>query len=168
MINNLLFINLLLTLTFHDFHVTHTTLFYNENHKSIEITIKVAIENLERSLENQYNEKLKIGTNKEKKISQKLIEKYFNDNLKLLTNKQKIKYQWVGKEISDNLHYIYLYFEIPNFHKKDNLEYIKIENTIFLDSAIDQTNIVLIDIEDKNYNLTFTKDNDTQIIFLNK
>ena len=35
---------------FHDFHVTHTTFHYNDQSKSMEITIKVAIEDLEKSI----------------------------------------------------------------------------------------------------------------------
>ena len=75
---------------------------------------------------------------------------------------------WVGKEISDNLHDIYLYFEIPKYYKIDNIASITIENTFFLETYIEQTNIVLIEYGDNDYNLTFTKDNDIHTIFLNK
>ena len=46
----------------HDYHLTHTTLYYNANTEQVEITIKVAIEDLERALEGRLKEKLKIGT----------------------------------------------------------------------------------------------------------
>ena len=59
MMNNFLFLITILILPFHDFHVTHTTISYNDDTKSIEITIKVSIEELERSLEDVYSEKLK-------------------------------------------------------------------------------------------------------------
>tara|TARA_B100001758_G_scaffold198788_1_gene177074 strand:- start:558 stop:1070 length:513 start_codon:yes stop_codon:yes gene_type:complete len=167
MINNLLFLFTILILPFHEFHVTHTTLYYNDEKKSVEITIKVAIESLERSVENVYTEKLKLGTKNENKISQKILTEYFINHLKILTNKNKHEFKWVGKEISDNLHDIYLYFEIPNYFKNNNIERITIENTFFLELSTDQTNIVLIEFEDKDYNLTFTKDNYTQTIFLN-
>lgn len=167
MINNLLFLITILILPFHEFHVTHTTLYYNNEKKSVEITIKVAIESLERSLENVYSKKLKLGTENEKKISEKILKEYFINHLKILTNKNNHEFKWVGKEISDNLHDIYLYFEIPNYYKNNNIESITIENTLFIELSTEQTNIVLLEFEDKDYNLTFTKDNDTQTIFLN-
>tara|TARA_B100001758_G_scaffold208628_1_gene190368 strand:+ start:3617 stop:4123 length:507 start_codon:yes stop_codon:yes gene_type:complete len=166
MINNLLLLATIIIIPFHDFHVTHTTLHYNNNLKAIEITIKVAIEDLERTLENEYSKKLRLGTKQEeKKVSQEIIKDYFNNNLTFLTNKKEYQYHWIGKEISDNLHDIYLYFEIPNYFQNDQQKYLTIENTLFLETYIEQTNIVLIKIEDKNYNLTFTKDNDIQKIF---
>ena len=168
MINNLLFLATILILPIHEFHVTHTTLYYNDDTKSVEITIKAAIEDLERSLDDVYSKKLKIGSKKEKKISQKILTEYFFNHLKIFTNKKKCEFKWVGKEISDNLHDIYLYFEIPNYYKDDNIESITIENTLFIETYINQTNIVLIELEEKNYNLTFNKGNDTQTIFLNK
>ena len=64
MFKSLIYITLPLILSFHDFHVTHTTLYYNSDLQNMEITIKVAIEELEISLDNN---KLKIGTLNEKK-----------------------------------------------------------------------------------------------------
>ena len=69
--------------------------------------------------------------------------------------------------MSDNLHDIYLYFEIPNYDKKHNVKSLTIKNTLFLELFTYQTNIVLIEIIDKKYNLTFTMDNDIQTIFIN-
>ena len=86
----------------------------------------------------------------------------------ILRNNKQYKYQWVGKEISKNLHDIYLYFEIPNYTKDGNLDSLTIENTVFLESDLSQTNIVLIEFENNNYNLTFSKDHENQTIFFNK
>ena len=58
MINNFFFLIVTLFFPFHDFHVTHTTFHYNNESKSMEITIKVAIEDLEKSIENKSTKKL--------------------------------------------------------------------------------------------------------------
>ena len=143
MINNFFFLVAILFVRFHDCHVTHTTFHYSDESKSMEITIKVAIE-------------------------EKLILEYFRNNLTLSPDKNTKVYQWVGKELSDNLHDIYLYFEIPNYDKNENVESITIKNTLFLDLYDYQTNIVLIELIDRKYNLTFTIDNDIQTILMNK
>jgi hypothetical protein len=135
----------------------------------MEITIKVAIEDLEKSIENRYSKKLDdLLDNQENKNSEKLILEYFRNNLTFSEDKNTKVYQWVGKESSDNLHDIYLYFEIPNYNKNENVESITIKNTLFLDLYDYQTNIVLIELIDRKYNLTFAVDNDTQSIFMNK
>ena len=169
MINNFFFLIVTLFFPFHDFHVTHTTFHYNDESKSMEITIKVAIEDLEKSIENKSTKKLDdLSNNQENINSEKLILEYFRNNLtfSLLDNTKEFK--WVGKETSNNLHDIYLYFEIPNFDKNENIESITIKNTLFLDLYDYQTNIVLIELPERKYNLTFTIDKDIQTIFMNK
>ena len=42
-----------LFVSFHDFHVTHTNIYYNAEKESLEITVNVAIEDLEHALEDQ-------------------------------------------------------------------------------------------------------------------
>ena len=168
MINNLFFLATILFLPFHEFHVTHTNFHYNDESKSMEITIKVAIEDLEKSIKNKYDKKLDgFENNQKNKTLEKLIEEYFRNNLTLTADKNTQEYQWVGKELSNNLHDIYLYFEIPNYDKKENVESLTIKNTLFLDLYSYQTNIILIELTDKKYNLTFTMDNDIQTIFIN-
>ena len=142
-------------LSFHDFHVTHTTLHYNSDLENMEITIKVAIEDLELSLENI---ELRIGTLNEKKSSEEIIKNYIKNHLSIYGNNKIIDYKWVGKEISDNLHDIYIYFEISNFNQHKKIKSLILENTIFIETTHNQSNIVLVEFEDNDYNLTFTKD----------
>tara|TARA_Y100000813_G_scaffold70720_1_gene50125 strand:+ start:2566 stop:3084 length:519 start_codon:yes stop_codon:yes gene_type:complete len=169
MINNFFFLIVTLFFPFHDFHVTHTTFHYNDESKSMEITIKVAIEDLEKSIKNKSTKKLDELSNYQENInSEKLILEYFRNNLTFLLTENTKEFKWVGKETSNNLHDIYLYFEIANFDKNENIESITIKNTLFLDLYDYQTNIVLIELPDRKYNLTFTKDKDIQTIFMNK
>tara|TARA_B110000037_G_scaffold194820_1_gene230815 strand:+ start:582 stop:977 length:396 start_codon:yes stop_codon:yes gene_type:complete len=129
----------------------------------MEITIKVAIEDLELSLENK---ELRIGTLNEKKSSEEIIKIYFKNHLNIYGNNKIIDYKWVGKEISDNLHDIYIYFEISNFNQNEKIKSLMLENTIFIETTHNQSNIVLIEFEDNDYNLTFTKDLNRQKIQL--
>jgi len=163
MFKSILYITLPLILSFHDFHVTHTTLHYNSDLQNMEITIKVAIEDLEMSLENK---ELRIGTINEKKNSDEIIKNYFKNHLNIYGNNKIVDYKFVGKEISDNLHDIYIYFEISNFNKNNKIKSLILENTIFIATTHNQSNIVLIKFEDIDYNLTFTKDLNRQEIQL--
>ena len=166
MTKSLFFILLSIVLPFHDFHVSHTTLHYNTRQKSIEITVRVAIEDLEKTLEIKSLEPLKLGSSKESKTSNQLIYNYFKNHLKISINEKTSDYKWIGKEIAKDLHDIYLFFEISDVQYAD-AKSIFVENTIFLESIHKQTNIVLIQFRDLNYNLTFTKDDTKKIMALN-
>ena len=158
MIKSLIFLILYTILPFHDFHVSHTTLHYNKAQESIEITVRVAIDDLEKTLETKSSGKLKLGSQKENKSSDQYIKNYFDHHLQISINEKMAAYNWIGKEIAKDLHDIYLYFEIPDCNSNGNIESIAIENTLFLERSHKQTNIVLVEFEDLKYNTTFTKD----------
>ncbi|MBJ05282.1 MAG: hypothetical protein CMP65_05230 [Flavobacteriales bacterium] len=147
-------------------HITHTKVYYNTDLGSIEITIKVAIEDLERTFQNQSSEKLLIGTENENILVEKLIPNYFNKNLSFLINNQTIDYKYIGKEINKNLHDIYLYFEINSIDKDTLIKSITINNTLFLNISTNQNNFVLVEYKNQNFNVTFTKDFDNKKILL--
>ena len=142
----------------HDFHVTHTTIYYNADKEALEITINVAIEDLERALEDQTAKKITIATNTETASVDQLIEAYFRQRLIIAPNNRLIEYTWVGKEVSKDLHNLYVYFEVLNFNKNVTIEAMLIENSIFTDILPDQANIVLVEFDEQKFNLTFTKD----------
>ena len=142
---------------FHDFHVTHTNIYYNAEKESLEITVNVAIEDLERALEDQTAKKISIGTNAETESVDQLIEAYFRQRLSLASNNHLTHYQWVGKEVSQDLHNLYIYFEVLDCNQNGKIESLLIENSIFTDILPDQSNIVLVEFGDKSHNLTFSR-----------
>ena len=146
-----------LFVSFHDFHVTHTTIYYNADKEAIEITVNVAIEDLERALEDQTAKKISIGTNAETESVDELIQAYFRQRLTLVPNNRLTNYQWVGKEVSQDLHNLYIYFEVLDCNQNGKIESLLIENSIFTDILPDQSNIVLVEFGDKSHNLTFSR-----------
>ena len=164
MAKSLIFLILYTILPFHDFHVSHTTLHYNKAQESIEITVRVAIDDLEKTLDTKSSGKLKLGTPKENKSSDQYIKNYFDHHLKISINEKIASYHWIGKEIAKDLHDIYLYFEIPDCNSNANIESITIENTLFLERSHKQINIVLVEFGVLTYNLNFTKDKNRETI----
>jgi hypothetical protein len=166
MTKSLILLILYTILPFHDFHVSHTTLHYNKAQESIEITVRVAIDDLEKTLETKSSGKLKLGSPKENKSSDQYIKNYFDHHLQISINEKMAAYNWIGKEIAKDLHDIYLYFEIPDCNPSGNIESVTIENTLFLERSHKQTNIVLVEFGDLNFNLTFNKDyNKERVVF---
>jgi len=146
-----------LFVSFHDFHVTHTTIYYNADRESLEITVNVAIEDLELALEDQTAKKINIGTNAESESVDQLIEAYFRQRFTLAPNNHLIHYQWVGKEVSQDLHNLYIYFEVLECNQNGTIESLLIKNSIFTDILPEQSNIVLLEFGDKSHNLTFSR-----------
>lgn len=166
MTKSLILLILYTILPFHDFHVSHTTLHYNTAQESMEITVRVAIDDLEKTLETKSSGKLKLGSPKENKSSDQYIKNYFDHHLQISINEKMAAYHWIGKEIAKDLHDIYLYFEIPDCNPSGKIESITIENTLFLERSHKQTNIVLVEFGDLNFNLTFNKDyNKERVVF---
>ena len=166
MAKSLIFLILYTILPFHDFHVSHTTLHYNTAQESIEITVRVAIDDLEKTLETKSFGKLKLGSQKENKSSDQYIKNYFDHHLQISINEKMAAYNWIRKEIAKDLHDIYLYFEISDCNPSGKIESITIENTLFLERSHKQTNIVLVEFGDLNFNLTFNKDyNKERVVF---
>ena len=164
MAKSLILLILYSLLPFHDFHVSHTTLHYNTAQDSIEITVRVAIDDLEKNLETKSSGKLKLGSPKENKSSDQYIKNYFDHHLQISINEKMASYNWIGKEIAKDLHDIYLYFEIPDCNSNANIESITIENTLFLERSDKQINIVLVEFGVLTYNLNFTKDKNRETI----
>jgi hypothetical protein len=132
----------------------------------MEITVRVAIDDLEKTLETKSSGKLKLGSPKENKSSDQYIKNYFDHHLQISINEKMAAYNWIGKEIAKDLHDIYLYFEIPDCNPSGNIESVTIENTLFLERSHKQTNIVLVEFGDLNFNLTFNKDyNKERVVF---
>lgn len=149
-------------LSFHNFHVTHTTLHYDHIKESIEITIKVAVDDLEQALEDQGINRLHIASDNEVKIADELIKQYFNQKLKISPNNYPADLDWVGKELSENLHDLYLYFEIIKCNQNGEITSLFLENTIFTELQPDQANIVLIEFGVMNHNLIFSSSKNSQ------
>ena len=103
MTKSLILLILYSLLPFHDFHVSHTTLHYNTAQESIEITVRVAIDDLEKTLETKSSGKLKLGSPKENKSSDQYIKNYFDHHLQISINEKMAAYNWIGKEIAKDL-----------------------------------------------------------------
>jgi hypothetical protein len=151
----------------HEYHVTHSTIYYNAHKESVEITINVALEDLELALEDQTDKKINIGTVAETPNVDSLIENYFRQRFILSPNNRFTPYEWVGKEVSADLHNLYVYLEIPNCNQGGMIESLYVENTIFTDLLPDQANIVLIEHGSHSHNLTFSIAQKSQTVILN-
>jgi hypothetical protein len=166
MLQPLIILLLSIFTSFHDFHVTHTTLHYDERKETIEVTLKVALDDLEIALEEMGSQNLRIASANENSEAEKVIKAYFEQKLKISTNDQYLNLNWVGKELSNDLHDLFIYFEITNCNQNGKMTSLLIYNSIFTEILPDQANIVLVEFGEHNYNLMFSGANTGQNILL--
>jgi hypothetical protein len=144
----LLFISFLLLCSFemHQFHISKTDVTYKPTEKTLQITMHIFIDDLEKSLEKQGISKTYIGTEKEKQEANSLIIKYLQSNFSIKLNNKAIIYDFLGKETSNDKQAIWVYLEAKNV--KD-IKQIFVENKIITETYSDQKNIVQINVPSK-------------------
>ncbi len=144
----LLFISFLLLCSFemHQFHISKTDVTFKPTEKTLQITMHIFIDDLEKSLEKQGQTKLYIGTEKETKEANSLIIKYLQNNFFVKLNNKPITYDFLGKETSNDKQAIWVYLEVKNVKDVKNMF---VENKILTETYSDQKNIVQINIPSK-------------------
>jgi len=142
--------------TSHDFFVSITEIDHSATENTLQITVKLFTDDLEKALEAQGTEKLYLGTDKEAEKANQYIEKYLHQKLLLNVNDSLVDFNYLGKEF--DLEATWCYAEVENIPKVHTLE---VTNKIFLDSFEGQTNIVHTHIHNKKKSLLLSEGNIT-------
>ena len=137
----------------HQFYVAITQIDHNPETKSLEITIKIFTDDIEKTLEKETHKKLRLGSKRQDPKAGDLIFKYLNQHLTLQVNDKPAKLDFVGFEVE--LDVTWCYIEVPNVPDPKK---ITIRNTILLDAFDAQTNIVHFKIGKEQKSLLLHKD----------
>lgn len=121
----------------HPIHVSVSEIVFNPNTSSLEITHKIFLDDFEKELEELYQRKLYLGTDKQLKDLDELIKDYLDKRFIVEINKEVQKKSYVGKEI--DLEAIWIYQEIPY---REKIRELRITDTILIPFYDDQRNIV--------------------------
>ena len=122
----------------HDFHVSRTELSYNKKDGIIETTIHIFIDDLELAIGGTEEIPFYLGTEKEVGQADSLIINYLREHIGLFANDQLLEWQWLGKELSDDLSAFWIYLYVEWDGKGD----VDIVNRILISTYDDQRNIV--------------------------
>lgn len=125
----------------HDFHVSKCLVEYNEEQVALQISLHLFIDDLEDALGRQGHDQLFICTEKESDLADSLIHRYLTERLQLKVNGDDTRFQFIGKEISDDLMAVWCYLEITGVSELNQLE---VSNRILLEVFDDQKNILSV------------------------
>lgn len=149
----------------HEFHLSNSTINYNSEEKSIQISMRMFIDDLELALEPIAGDSLQICTRKESLDAEDYIYSYVLEHLKLEIGGKKVSPLFIGKEASDDLAAVWCYLEVENV---ESFESISITNNIMIEIFDDQKNMTNIQLNKKRIeDILFTVDKTSEKIEFN-
>ncbi len=145
----------------HEFHVSKCVIECNEEAKAIQVSLHIFIDDLEEALRQQGADKLFICTEKESKKAEKYLNRYLQRHFVLIVNNKKVEYEFIGKEISDDLAAVWCYLEVKDIKRIKSME---LKNDILMEIFDDQRNIISLTYNKKEEYMMFDKGNSTETI----
>lgn len=118
----------------HKFHASLTQIDVNASAGTVEVAIRVFVDDLEESLSRRAGRRVRFGGAAFDELALALV----NESLKLDTaGGERLQFRWVGKESSVDV--VWLYVEAPISGRLDGG---RVENRLFFDLFEDQVNTV--------------------------
>ena len=144
----------------HPFHSSIASLKFNDNSSSIEITLRVFANDLEKTINQINDSNIIIDNDDNKKDIDSLIFNYINKTIFLSINEKECDLSWIGKEFETDI--VWLYLEILDVDKK--IKKINAENRFLFSSFEDQLNIMNFYINGKQKTVMAHKDKPVDIL----
>lgn len=144
-------------LSFHPIHLSITEIDHNEKSKSLQVTTRIFIDDLELSIRHKINdEELDLLEPGKGRTTDELVKAYLAEMVKLKVDKKAVKFNYLGHEIEGPA--MICYVEIENVKKFSAIE---ITNKVILDTHDDQSNLVNVNYKGKVKSLRLTNDEPT-------
>ncbi len=157
----ILFLIPIFAFTMHKYYISLTNIEYKKENNSLQITVKLFIDDLQETINNTYNTNHELTLQNERSVVDSLIVKYSTDHFKIELNETATKYLYLGKEYDSDV--VYLYFEIENIQ---NFYSIGIQNNMLIEFFPEQKNIVKLNINKRKKSFILTSDNDKEMFDL--
>lgn len=146
-----------LAFTTHKFYVSVFQIDFNNSKHQIEITSRIFIDDLEKTLKEKYQRNFYLTTKQEIAESEEYIKKYFDENLKIKINKKQHNLIFIAKETEENV--LICYFKITNIK---NPKQIEIKNTILIEHFKEQQNLIHFNILSNKKSILLTNTSTTE------
>lgn len=140
--------------SYHEFFVTVTEGEYKKTENTFQFTIKFIGHDLEKALEMSGTPELNLGTKQELADAHEYILKYINNHFSINCNDKNLILKMIGKEVGND-DFIFCYLESE---KVENIQNIKIKNTLLTEIFSAQENILHLKINDKINSISLNKE----------
>jgi hypothetical protein len=92
----------------HPFYLSMTELAYNETQQSLEISVRIFSDDLERALRKQCNCNVDLLNIENQSVNTVHLQQYINSHLQIKSQGKLVKLEWVGFEHEQESTWIYL------------------------------------------------------------
>ncbi|MBA4152968.1 DUF6702 family protein [Flavobacterium sp.] len=145
--------------TMHKFYVSVTQINFVPEKKTIQITARFFIDDLNNALEKKHKTKFYLGSSKESVVQLEQFKKYISDNFSIKVNAKYKEIQFVQKEIEDDVFIIYL--KVSDVSKVNSID---VKNTLLFDFIVEQQNIIHTQVLNKKQSALLTPDNPNELL----
>lgn len=134
----LLLINYVSGLSLHDFHVSVCSIDYRAEKKTLEISHRIFLDDLETAMRKEFGDSyIDVVNPKDKDRFAERLEEYVIKKFELTVNGKEPELNYLGAEIEDDV--MYCYIEVEGVKK---LKSVSVENKILMELFADQVNLV--------------------------
>lgn len=155
----LLLIIPLVSFTMHKYYISLCEIEYVEDQKSIQIKLALFIDDIELTLNKNYNTTLYLATETEADNIDDIYEEYLTRHFNLKANNVEVPFTYIGKEYDDDI--VRFYLEVTDIETLISLE---IKNTCLFRDFQDQQNIIKIKVNELHKTFYFDKKNDKGLL----
>lgn len=149
----------ILSFKMHKFYVSVTQINFAEDKKTIQITTRIFIDDLNNALEQKHKKIFYLGSSKENPEQITQLKQYLLENLLLKVNGKSKEIVFLEKEIEDDV--IICYLVVRNIPKITSLE---IKNTTLFNFLPEQQHIIHTQINGKKLSALLTFDNQEELL----
>ena len=122
---------------FHPFYVSVTEVEQNQKTKTVQVSVRIFFDDLEKALDKRYKTQVNILKPKDPKQLELLIASYINEHLKIRANDKALVLKYAGYEIQEDA--AWCYFESGHV---ENIQRLDIDNTILFEQHEAQINMI--------------------------
>jgi hypothetical protein len=162
----ILFIALLIPLVsftaIHKFYVSVTQIEYIEEKESVQMIMRIFVDDLEKLLRTRYDKSITLDESKKDDQIDAYIGKYLANKVEVKINNKLVAFKFLGKEYEDDI--VFCYLEINNISDINDFE---ITNNLFFEIFKEQQNIIKADIKSKNKSIVLTSQNNKAELHFN-
>ncbi len=159
----LLFLPLLAFTMAHKFYVSVTSMVYVEKDDAIQITSRLFIDDLEKTLKERFDINAKMATPEELMAVNDYLEKYLKSKFVVYFDGIPQPYTFIGKKYDNDVVVCYLELTKVNFTK---IRSISVRNEILADMFEEQQNVLHFKFKGKNKSFVLTRDNNKGMLNL--
>lgn len=144
----------------HDFHVTITHGEVNPKTETLQVYMKVFTDDLEDCIAASTKRQLKLARPDVNPKADSIITHYILSHFSVKTNEQKLNFRYIGKEIEQDI--VFIYLEVPI---KPTVKQLSVTNTLFFDTFDDQSNIVNMEVRGEVESAFLNKNNPNRTLY---